>query len=280
MIYGLGAAIGWGLADVGAAIGGRRIGSVAATVVAQVTSLLVVGVLLATMRPEWTGDAENLAVLITNGGIVGAAYLAHYRALELGPVAIVSPIVAAYAVPPVVLAVVVLGETLEGWVLAGAVVTLLGVVVASVDLRAASGSRFSGPGIPVGIASMLLFGLATFTLGRQAQVVGWLSAMAVGRASSVAVLLAIAAVKRPRIASAAPAGLAVAAAAGVADIVGVAMYSFGAEVGLISIVTAASATFVLFPIVAGVALFGERPGATQFLGIAFVIGGLLLLGLG
>lgn len=280
MIFGLAAAIGWGLADVGAAVAGRRIGSVAATVVAQVASLLVVGLLVVTLRPEWTGDAGNLIVLATNGAVVGAAYLAHYRALELGPVAIVSPIVAAYAVPPVVLAVVVLDETLEGWVMLGAIVTLLGVVVAAVDLRAASGSRFSGPGIPVGIASMLLFGLATFTLGRQAQEVGWLTATAIGRTSSVAMLLTFAVVKRPHIRSAAPAGLAVAAAAGVADIFGVAMYSYGAEVGFISIVTAASATFVLFPIVAGVALFGERPGPTQLLGIALVIGGLLLLGLG
>jgi drug/metabolite transporter (DMT)-like permease len=87
-------------------------------------------------------------------------------------------------------------------------------------------------------------------------------------------------VRRPRIRGAAAAGLGVSAAAGLADIAGVAMYSFGAEVGQISIVTAASATFVLFPIVGGVALFGERPGPTQYAGIALVVGGLLLLGLG
>jgi drug/metabolite transporter (DMT)-like permease len=280
VIYGLGAALGWGLADLGAAVSGRRIGSVAATVLAQVTSLLAVGILVVALRPEWTGDGGNVLVLGVNGAIVGLAYLAHYRALELGPVAIVSPIVAAYAVPPVVLAVVLLDETLAGWVLAGAIVTLLGVVVASADLRAASGERFSGPGIPVGIASMLLFGLATFTLGRQAQEVGWLPAMALGRLFSVCTLLVVSVILRPRFREAATAGLAVAAVAGLADILGVAMYSFGAEVGLISVVTAASATFVLFPIVGGVALFGERPGLTQYVGIAMVVGGLLLLGLG
>ena len=280
MIYGLGAAIGWGLADLGAAMSGRRIGSMAATVVAQVTSLVAIALLVLAIRPEWAGDAGNVFILAANGAIVGVAYLAHYRALELGPVAIVSPIVAAYAVPPVVLAVVLLDESLAGFVLVGAIVTLVGVVVASTDLRAASGERFSGPGVPVGIVSMLLFGLATFTLGRQAQVVGWLPATALGRTFSVLMLLAIAAVRRPRIRGADTTGLGVAAAAGLADIVGVAMYSFGAEVGLISIVTAASATFVLFPIVGGVALFGERPGPTQYAGITLVIGGLLLLGLG
>jgi len=280
VIYGLGAALGWGLADLGAAVSGRKIGSMAATVVAQVTSLVAIGVLALAVRPAWTGDSGNVLVLASNGAIVGLAYLAHYRALELGPVAIVSPIVAAYAVPPVVLAVVLLDETLAGLVLVGAIVTRLGVVVASTDLRAASGERFSGPGVPVGIVSMLLFGLATFTLGRQAQVVGWLPATTLGRTFSVLTLLVIAAVRRPRLRGAAGMGLGVAAAAGVADIAGVAMYSFGAEVGLISIVTAASATFVLFPIVGGVALFGERPGPTQYAGIALVIGGLLMLGLG
>jgi drug/metabolite transporter (DMT)-like permease len=280
VIYGLGAALGWGVADLGAAVSGRKIGSMAATVVAQVTSLVAIGVLALAVRPAWTGDSGNVLVLASNGAIVGLAYLAHYRALELGPVAIVSPIVAAYAVPPVVLAVVLLDETLAGLVLVGAIVTLLGVVVASADLRAASGERFSGPGVPVGIVSMLLFGLATFTLGRQAQVVGWLPATTLGRTFSVLTLLVIAAVRRPRLRGAAGMGLGVAAAAGVADIAGVAMYSFGAEVGLISIVTAASATFVLFPIVGGIALFGERPGPTQYAGIALVIGGLLMLGLG
>jgi drug/metabolite transporter (DMT)-like permease len=280
VIYGLGAAIGWGMADLGAAVAGRRIGSMTATVVAQVTSLLAIAILVVAIRPEWTGDAGNVWILASNGAIVGLAYLAHYRALELGPVAVVSPIVAAYAVPPVVLAVVLLDETLAGPVLVGAIVTLVGVAVASTDLRAASGERFSGPGVPIGIVSMLLFGLATFTLGRQAQVVGWLPATALGRTFSVITLLLIAAVRRPPLRGADATGLRTAAAAGVADIAGVAMYSFGAEVGSISIVTAASATFVLFPIVGGVVLFGERPGPTQYAGIALVIGGLLLLGLG
>lgn len=280
MIFGLGAALGWGMADIGAAVSGRRVGSVGATVIAQVTSLVATVFLVLALRPAWTGDAGNVLVLGVNGAIVGLAYLAHYRALELGPVAIVSPIVAAYAVPPVALAVVLLGESLAGWVLAGAVVTLLGVVVASADLRAASGERFSGPGVPVSIASMLLFGLATFTLGRQAQEIGWLPAMALGRTFSVATLLVVAAVVRPRLRDAARPGIAIAAAAGLADITGVALYSFGAQVGLISIVTAASATFVLFPIAGGVVLFGERPGPTQYAGIAMVVGGLLLLGLG
>jgi drug/metabolite transporter (DMT)-like permease len=37
---------------------------------------------------------------------------------------------------------------------------------------------------------------------------------------------------------------------------------------------------VLIPVVWGVTFFHERPAATQLAGVAMVVGGLLLLGLG
>jgi drug/metabolite transporter (DMT)-like permease len=46
----------------------------------------------------------------------------------------------------------------------------------------------------------------------------------------------------------------------------------------VSVVTAASATYPLIPVFGGVVLLHERPVPTQYLGIAMVIGGLLLLG--
>jgi len=282
VIYGLGAALGWGFADVGAALVGRRLGSLATTVVAQVASLLAAGELVLLQRPEWTGDASNVTTLAVNGVVVAAAYLALYRALELGPIALVSPVVAAYAVPPVLLAVFVLHEPLAGVVLAGAVVTLVGVVLASLDLRRVGGERPSlgAAGLPLAIVSMLLFGLVTFVLARQAQDIGWLPSMTIGRAFSVCALLVVAAVKRPAIGVAGASGIAGAALVGVADIFGVAMFSLGAEAGLISVVAAASATFVLIPVVWGIAFLDERPAASQLIGVTMVVIGLLMLGLG
>ena len=65
---------------------------------------------------------------------------------------------------------------------------------------------------------------------------------------------------------------------GVMELVGTISYARGAEVGLVSIVTAASATYPLIPVLGGVVLLHERPVPTQYLGIAMVIGGLVLLG--
>jgi len=67
---------------------------------------------------------------------------------------------------------------------------------------------------------------------------------------------------------------------GLVDMLGMSVYSYGVELGYVSIVTAASATFTLIPVAGGIVLLRERPAASQLLGIALVVAGLLLLGLG
>ena len=280
MIFGLGAAIAWGLADVGAAVVGRRIGSLAALVLAQLASLALILTWYLVERPVWSGTPGDVGILAMNGAIAAVAYVLLYRGLELGPIALVSPIVAAYAVPAIALAVILLDESLSGAVLAGIVVTLAGVVLTSSDLRGVGAERMSRAGVPVALVSMLLFGLATYVLGLEAQQLGWLTAAVIGRVFSVLSLLVLAGVRRPRLLGDGVKGIGRAALVGVADIAGVVFYSIGSERGLISIVTAASATFILIPVAAGILWLEERPAATQLAGVALVVGGLLLLGLG
>jgi uncharacterized membrane protein len=70
-----------------------------------------------------------------------------------------------------------------------------------------------------------------------------------------------------------------AAAVGVAELGGTIVYARGAEVGLVSIVTAASATYPLIPVLGGLHLLHERLAPSQYLGIALVVIGLATLGL-
>lgn len=281
MIYGLGAALGWGFADLGAAVVGRRMGSLATLVVAQAVGLLSVAVLVLVVRPGWGGSAYDVVLLALNGGVVAAAYVSLYRGLELGPVALVSPIVSSYAIVTVVLAVALLGESMSGLEVAGAVVTLIGAVLTATDPRQFGEiTRMPRPGVPWALVSSLLFGVGTFIVGRTAQEVGWLSTMEVGRTFSFAWLLALVAIRRPSFTRGGVLGLAGAAAVGLVDIFGFCMYAWGSERGLVAIVTAASATFALIPVAGGIVLLGERPALTQVLGIALVVGGLVALGLG
>ena len=286
MIYGLAAALGWGLSDLWAAMSGRRIGSGRTLVVAQVAAAVVVTVLVVIARPDLSGIRTVAPWLVPNAFLGAAAFATLYRALQLGPVAVVSPVLASYAVVPVLLSVVLLGETLGGWEVLGVVVTIAGVVLTSTDPKALrTGTRTKSAGLPWAIGSTLLFGVATYVMGWAAKEAGFLPSLWFGRLTMTSVVLIAALVLRVRSRSTgeardpvAPSMLRLAVLVGLMELVGTIAYARGAEVGLVSIVTAASATYPLIPVLGGVVLLHERPVPTQYLGIAMVIGGLLLLG--
>ena len=286
MIYGLAAALGWGLSDLWAAISGRRIGSGRTLVVAQVAAAVVVTVLVVIARPDLSGIPTVAPWIVPNAFLGAAAFATLYRALQLGPVAVVSPVLASYAVVPVFLSVVLLGETLGGWEVLGVVVTIAGVVLTSTDPKALrTGTRTKSAGLPWAIGSTLLFGVATYVMGWAAKEAGFLPSLWFGRLTMTSVVLIAALVLRVRSRSTGeardpvvPSMLRLAVLVGLMELVGTIAYARGAEVGLVSIVTAASATYPLIPVLGGVVLLHERPVPTQYLGIAMVIGGLLLLG--
>jgi uncharacterized membrane protein len=74
--------------------------------------------------------------------------------------------------------------------------------------------------------------------------------------------------------------LRLAAFGGVVELLGTMVYARGAEVGLVSIVTAASATYPFIPVLGGVVLLHERLVPNQYVGVALVVAGLMLLALG
>ena len=286
MIYGLAAAIGWGLSDLWAAMSGRRIGSGRTVVVAQVTAAVVISVLVLIVRPDLSGIPAVAPWLVPNAFLGAAAFATLYKGLQLGPIAVVSPVLASYAVVPVLLSVILLGETLGEWEVVGVLVTIAGAALTSTDPKALrAGTRTKPAGLPWAIASTLLFGVATYVMGWAAKEAGFLPSLWFGRLTMTGVFLIAAFVIWVRARSTgevrdpvAPSMLRLAVLVGVMELVGTISYARGAEVGLVSIVTAASATYPLIPVLGGVVLLHERPVPTQYLGIAMVIGGLLLLG--
>jgi drug/metabolite transporter (DMT)-like permease len=185
---------------------------------------------------------------------------------------------------PVLLAVGLLGESLETVQVAGVTVTILGAVLTSTDLRALrAGTHRMPAGLPWAVVSAVLFGVATYALGWGSGRVGWLPSLWISRTTAAA-MFAVAAVAiglgRGRAFGAPiPArAVVVACALGAVDLAGTMAYARGAEVGLVSIVTAVSATYPLIPVFGGVRMFGERPSPGQYAGVVAVIAGLMLLG--
>src|SRR5262249_2325978 len=90
--YGLIAATAWAASTVAAANAARRLGTYYAVLISQALGLVTLGVLTALLHPSLAAADHALAGLAAAGvlGLVG--WLFYYRALESGPVGLVSPI--------------------------------------------------------------------------------------------------------------------------------------------------------------------------------------------
>jgi uncharacterized membrane protein len=282
VIFGLFAALGWGLADFFGALAGRRIGAISAVMAGQLLSALFITVVVVATGESLQPLRADVWLVVLNGAVAAFAYTTHYKALELGPVAVVSPIGAGYALVGVALAVLILGERPNGVALAGAGIAVLGVALVSTDLKKLrQGIANRLPGLPWAVVAAISFGVAGFLLGWISDRAGWIPGLWGSRVAQIVFYLPLVAVFRRELSRVRLGfGLWIALLAGAGDILGVVMFSAGSARGLNSIVLAASAVFPLIAVTLSVIVFKERLVANQLVGIVLVVGGLLLLGLG
>ena len=295
MLAGLGAALAWGTMDVGSALAGRRIGSLAVTAVGQgaaAVALLLVVLLTGTALPS----DPSIVVLAGVLGIAGAgAYLSYFTGLRVGPIAIVSGMVAAYGGLTVVLAVVVRGETLTALQAAGAAVATVGVVLTGVAFEGNwRRTRFAGPGVVFAIVALVLFSLMTLglaeaiDLGAERGGVGWLEIITVSRIVNAAVTGAALvtalrtghrAFRAVMLAPLPATGLAwlIAVGGGLLDAIGLVSLAIGLERAPTWLVGLASSFGPAVTILVAVGFLGERLRPIQWLGLVGIGLGLVAI---
>jgi drug/metabolite transporter (DMT)-like permease len=301
MAYGLIAAIGWGTSAVAATLAARRAGIYVAVLSAQGLGLALLLLLAVFVRPSLAGVHPAVAAGLAAAGLVGlVGYLAFYRAVVDGPVGLVSAISATYGGVTALLAVIVLGEALGGYGTAGAVLAVGGVALATARAQGTADPppvavsepivgiapvprpqpAVSRASIPFAFASALAYGFGGFLLGDLSARAGWLAAALIAHGSSVIVLLlALPFLGRPAAWRGTASGAGWAAVAGLTDAAGLLAFSRGGQVGQVAITAAVSSIFPVIPVIAGMALFSERLGRRQVLGVGCIVTGLVLLGL-
>ena len=279
---GLTAALAWGFADVLATVASRRTGAVRVVLGFHVVAMVLLAVLLAATGEQLVGvSAGDLAWLVLVGVLGGVSYVAFYRALSIGPISIVSPIVSAYAAVTVLCAVVIGGERPGSGEVAAIAVVILGVLLASSDLAQMRAlERVALVGIVLALATAVVIGAFVYGVAYFSEEHGWLVPIFLARGFSTLFLVAVSVRGGEwRFPDRAPSLLALIASIGIVDTAAYALFNVGVRHADTSVVATAAAPYAVVPIVAGVALLGERPRATQWAGIALVIAGLVLLGL-
>jgi drug/metabolite transporter (DMT)-like permease len=289
LLTGLGAALAWGTMDVGSALATRRLGSLAVTAGGQVVSAVLLFAMLAASRMSLPSDPR--AILVSAAvGIVGAgAYLAYFTGLRVGPIAVVSGMVAAYGGLTVLLAVIVRSETLTPLQAVGAIVATVGVVMTGVAFDADwRHTRLAGPGVAFAIVALILFAVMTVGLAEAIGTSAWLPVIALSRGVNAVLtggLVVVAVVSRhrafgPVLTAPLPpnrrAWLLV-VVGGVLDAAGLISISIGLESAPTWLVGLASSFGPAVTIVAAVALLGERLKPVQWVGLAGVGIGLVAI---
>jgi drug/metabolite transporter (DMT)-like permease len=287
LLTGLGAALSWGTMDIASALSSRHIGSLRVTAGVQLicTAFLALAALIAEF------DLGNLAIASLLGLIGAGAYYAYFTGLRIGPISVVSGVVAAYGGLTVVLSVILRGETLTLVQAFGATIATMGVILTGVafgdGLRA---TRLAGPGVIFSVVALILFALMAITMDIALESAGWIQVLLVSRL--VIVIVSVIAIVMLAITGRSARGEATRSGpiplarvggmlviAGALDATGLISFAIGLENAPTWMVGLASSFGPAVTILVAVAFLGERLKGIQWIGLVCVAIGMVAIGL-
>ena len=292
LLTGLGAALAWGTMDILSALTGRRIGSLRVTAGIAVVGAFLLGIAAVATGTGLPVDATTLAICTLLGVIGAGAYLAYFTGLQIGPIAVVSGMVAAYGGLTVVLAVIIRGETLTLIQAAGATIATVGVILTGVAFDGGwRATRLAGPGVIFAVVALILFSMMAITTDIALETAGWLQVLLVSRlATSVISVVAVAVIaivarrrdpsltgeleiwRRRRI-------IPILILAGALDVLGLMSFAIGLETAPTWMVGLASSFGPAVTIIVAVVFLGERLKPIQWLGLVGIAVGMIAIAL-
>ena len=301
LLTGLGAALAWGTLDIFSALAGRRVGSLKVTTGIQVIGATFVIVIAVLSQAAFPTDP----FVIVGGALVGlagaGAYLAYFTGLRIGPIAVVSGVVAAYGGLTVVLAVIIRGETLTTTQAIGAALSTIGVILTGVSFDGSlRGTRFASPGVIFAVVALILFATMSIASDIVIDHAGWLQVLLVSRTTNAiltVIILILAVTVARRLAQPVLIGedgtdgstddrrrfdgrvVALIGLAGLLDVLGLVVFMYGLEHAETWLVGLASSFGPAVTILAAVAFMGERLLPIQWIGLTGVLLGMIAIGL-
>jgi len=291
LLFGLLAAAGWGIVDIAGALTARQIGSLRVQIGTLVVGLIAF-IAFTALRPELLGPDPLSGILLglPLGVFAAAGYIVYMTALRLGPISVVSPVAVSYGGLSVILAVIVRGESLSALQVAGAVLATTGVMMTAVILEDGSwrSARIVGPGVAMGLLTVVLFGMLGVLLAGPIRDHGWLPILLGSRFGNLAagvVLFVVAMVSGSgRFRTILDPGHAVTreivallVIAGVCDTAAFSVFAIGLGRAPVWIVTLASSFGPVLVVLFAIVQLGERLRPVQWMGLAALAGGLGVL---
>jgi drug/metabolite transporter (DMT)-like permease len=271
----LASAVTWGIADFSGGLASRRLPTVAVTVISQAAGFAALLVTLAIAGGRLDGRSFWIGLLAGLGG--GSGLAAFYKALSLGTMSIVSPVVACGAVVPLGISIAT-GERPDGIALAGAVVALAGAVLASAEERRAEAPDRARAVVLAGLAALAL-GLFTYFLGLGSREGSALSTLVGARVGSLLLLLLLAAGLRESL-RIPHRWIWPVMAIGLCDVTANAFFALASRHGLLSLVSVIGSLYPVATVLLAHRILHERLTPPQVAGVVAALAGIAAVSAG
>jgi drug/metabolite transporter (DMT)-like permease len=272
--FALSASVAWGFADFLGGVESRRRPMLLVILVSQLAGLLGAGVLVLAMGGGVPTTPTVVAAAVA--GTLGAASIAaFYRALVIGKISVVAPIVSVGAAVPVFAGILV-GERPGVGQSIGLGVAILGVVIAARESGTPThGARSQRLSIALAIATAVLIGLTFVAFERGAQFdVAW--TILIARCVSFPIFVAAVLMLRPDLRMP-KAALPTLIAIGLLDTGANALFAAAASLGYLSVVAVLASLYPVVTVALARLKLGERISASQKFGVTLAFAGVMLI---
>jgi len=314
----------WGSTDILATLAARRLNTFKITFVSQAAGLLALLAFGTVAFWRWhlpfTLTAFILSALIGifTGLCAALGYFALYRALEIGPIALVSPLTATSSTFTLILAALILKEQLTPERTGLVTLVILGITLASASLAELRillkkpGYSLWSQGVRWAVVATLAWGALDFGIGASASVSGWFLPVLWTRFFSILFLTLISCWKRHRQLSRAQAtavpssneetlslllpslediaqvwnpfskmgsGILLALLAGMIESTAILTFSLDTRIATTGITSAISSSYALVVMMFGMIVYRERLAKNQLFGIVIFMISLFVLAL-
>jgi drug/metabolite transporter (DMT)-like permease len=274
----LSASLVWGVADFGAAVRARTLSPIAVAAIAQLFGAVLLGVLLLVVPDPFPGWGIWVPAAIA--GVLGAvAHPVFYRALSIGPIGVVAPILAMTAAGPVLWGIFAAGETPTVLQVAGLALAILGVVLVSRQKRDAEVTTSRYAAIPYAVLAIVLSSGMFIALDAASEQSG-LWGVSAQRTIGLPILLVAAAILLRGTRPFGRGNLLAVAPIGLADTAALIAFGYAAQLGDLSLVIVLSSLYPVVTILLARFMLGEHLALIQRLGAVVAFAGVLAIVLG
>jgi drug/metabolite transporter (DMT)-like permease len=274
--FALAASACWGSADFFGGLKAKSHSALAVLFTIEVSGLIVAAVVMAIAHDPFPSTRAALCAL--GAGTAGIVALgAFYRALAIGTMSIVAPISATGVALPVIVGIAT-GDRPSAIVVAGLVVTTLGVILASREVHE-DADRAAAGRTSIVLALLAAVGFGTYFIGADVAADGSvLWTVLLGRIVAVPIV-GIAVLSRS---VALPRGpdLLVLCVAGAGDLLATTLYGVANTHGDLSIVSVVGSLYPIATVMLARAVLNERVRTVQAAGVAAALTGVALIAVG